>query len=44
VERGLREELETTNTELRMHRDELNHANAFLASIFAGLEFGVAIS
>jgi len=36
VERGLREELETTNTELRMHRDELNHANAFLASILGG--------
>ncbi len=37
------EELETTNTELRMRSDELNHANAFLASILAGLEFSVVV-
>jgi len=37
------EELETTNTELRLRSDELNHANAFLASILAGLELGVVV-
>ena len=37
------EELETTNTELRMRSDELNQANAFLASILAGLEFSVVV-
>jgi two-component system, chemotaxis family, CheB/CheR fusion protein len=37
------EELETTNTELRVRSDELNHANAFLASILAGLEFSVVV-
>ena len=37
------EELETTNTQLRLRSDELNHANAFLASIVAGLEFGVVV-
>ena len=37
------EELETTNTQLRLRSDELSHANAFLASILAGLEFGVVV-
>jgi two-component system CheB/CheR fusion protein len=37
------EELEATNTELRLASDELNHANAFLASILAGLEVGVVV-
>jgi two-component system CheB/CheR fusion protein len=37
------EELETTNTELRMRSDELNTANAFLASILAGLEMAVIV-
>src|SRR5215831_8996682 len=37
------EELETTNTEFRMRSDELNTANAFLASILAGLEVSVVV-
>jgi len=37
------EELETTNTEFRMRSDELNTANAFLASILAGLEVAVVV-
>ena len=41
--RRLQEELETTNTEFRMRSDELNTANAFLASILAGLEVAVVV-
>ena len=41
--RRLQEELETTNTELRVRSDELNTANAFLHSILTGLEVAVVV-
>jgi two-component system CheB/CheR fusion protein len=37
------EELQTMNDELRLRGDELNTANAFLQSVLAGLQGGVAV-
>jgi two-component system CheB/CheR fusion protein len=37
------EELQTMNDELRQRGDELNSANAFLESVLAGLQGGVAV-